>query len=332
MTFGEVTTSATQCDEATSFGILDAYVAAGGNFIDTADVYQKGESERILGRWLKKNEAIRHKLVIATKGRGVVDPAVAGPNDVGLSRAHLTKAINDSLERLQTPYIDLYQCHVWDDGTPIEETLTVLADFIRAGKIHYYGFSNVTGWQMQLIVCTAKALGLPPCVSLQQQYSLLCRQTEWEITEVCARNNVALLPWSPLKGGWLSGKVKRDAVPEGSRIAWAESAGVKMQSHPGYSAYAQDEAVWALLDGLQGIATELGVSVPQVAIRWLLQRRAVVSVVLGAKNPAQLADNLGAAKVKLTDAHMAKLDELSAVPLPYPWEMVFRLQAGRKRT
>lgn len=176
--------------------------------------------------------------MIATKARGAVDPASAGPNDVGVSRSHLMQAVADSLERLQTTYIDLYQMHVWDEGTPVEETLRTLDDLVKAGKIRYYGWSNTTGWQIQLLVDTAKRLGIAPPASLQEQYSLLCRQTEWEVTEVCERENVALLPWSPLKGGWLSGKVNRaSGIPEGSRLAWAEATGSTMQSHPSYSKY-----------------------------------------------------------------------------------------------
>jgi aryl-alcohol dehydrogenase-like predicted oxidoreductase len=221
MNFGGA--AASQCSEEVSHAILDAYAAAGGNVIDCANIYQGGLSEQIVGRWLAKNKAIRHKLVVATKARNAVSPSTAGPNDVGLSRAHLTQALADSLARLQVDYIDLYQAHVWDDGTPLEETLRTLDDFVKAGKIRYYGFSNTTGWQLQKIVETAKRLGLAPCASLQQQYSLLCRHTELEVTDVCEREGVALLPWSPLKGGWLSGKLSRGgAAPEGSRVAWAQ--------------------------------------------------------------------------------------------------------------
>jgi len=333
MTFGEVTTSATQCSEDIAFQILDAYVAAGGNFVDTADVYQKGESERIIGKWFQKHPELRKKIVLATKCRGAVDPSTAGPNDVGLSRAHIQDALEASLARLQTNYVDLYQCHVWDDGTPVEETLRTLNDLIQAGKIRYWGYSNTTGWQTQLIVDTAKRIGMPPPASLQEQYSLLCRETEWEITDVCERENVALLPWSPLKGGWLSGKVNREtsSAPEGSRLAWAESTGAKMQSHPSFSQYKNEERVFNLIDELRKVATDVNGTVAQVAIRWLLQKRSVASVVIGAKNVTQLQDNLGAAKLRLTDAHMTRLDELSFVTPPYPYEMVFRLQAGRRR-
>jgi aryl-alcohol dehydrogenase-like predicted oxidoreductase len=331
MTFGGE--ASTQCSEAEAFRILDAFVAGGGNFIDTADVYAKGESERIIGRWLARGGPdLRRRVVLATKVRGAVDPATAGPNDVGLSRAHILDGVAASLERLQTSYIDLYQAHVWDDGTPVEETIRTFGDLVARGAIRYWGWSNLTGWQTQLVVDTARRLGVPPPASLQEQYSLLCRQIEWEVTDVCERENVALLPWSPLKGGWLSGKVSRESAgaPDGSRLAWAEAAGSKMQSHPSFSALA-DERVFALIDGLKAVAAEVGGSVAQVAIRWLLQKRSVASVVIGAKSVAQLDDNLGAARLRLTDAHMATLDGLSALPPPYPYEMVWRLQAGRRR-
>jgi len=336
MTFGDAVGPMAQCSEEAAHAILDRYVAAGGNFIDTADVYQRGESERILGRWLARNAAIRHKLVIATKVRGVVEPGPgAGPNDAGLSRAHIMKGVADSLERLQTDHIDLYQCHVWDDGTPVEETLRALDDLTKANKIRYYGLSNVTGWQLQLFLSTAQRLGMAPPASLQQQYSLLCRQTEWEVVPVCLRNNVGFLPWSPLKGGWLSGKVDRaSGIPEGTRIAWAESTGSSTQSGPSYSAFKDDEKTWALIDGLKKVAAESGggATVAQTAIRWLLQRPVVTSVVFGAKSLAQLEDNMrAAAGAPLSEDHVRLLDQLSHVPAPYPYEMVNRLQAGRRR-
>ena len=334
MNFGEVVGPQAQCSEETAFAILDRFVAAGGNFIDTADVYQKGESERILGRWLAKHADIRHKLVVATKCRGVVDPAGAGPNDLGLSRSHIVKAVADSLERLQLDYIDLLQCHVWDAGTPVEETIRALADLVTAGKIRYWGYSNVTGWQLQLIIDTCKRLNVALPASLQQQYSLMCRQTEWEVVDVCLHNNIGFCPWSPLKGGWLSGKVDRvTGCPAGSRMAWAEATGSSTQSGPSFSAFKDDEKTWALIDGLRAVAKEVGehVSVPQVAIRWLLQRRVVTSVVIGAKSVAQLEDNLKAATISLSDAQVKVLDALSHVAAPYPYEMVTRLQQGRRR-
>ncbi len=259
--------------------------------------------------------------MIATKVRNAVDAATAGPNDAGLSRAHIMAAVADSLARLQTPYIDLYQCHVWDAGTPVEETLRALDDLVKSGRVRYTGWSNLTGWQVVKVVAEAKRLGVSPPVSLQEQYSLLCRATEWEVTEACAAEGVALLPWSPLKGGWLSGKMARDAPPpEGSRVAVQEAKGAAMQSHPTFSQFAGQERVWALLDGLKAVAAEVGggATVAQVAIRWLLQKPNVPSVVIGAKNEQQLQDNLGALRFALSAAQMARLDALSAEAPPYP--------------
>ena len=217
MAFGA--TSQSTCTEAEAFAILDAYVAAGGNFIDTANMYSAGESERILGRWLAAHPEKRKSLVLATKVRNTVDAAVAGgPNDCGLSRSHIMQAVEESLARLQTSYIDLYQCHVWDAGTPLQETLRALDDLVKAGKVRYTGWSNVTGWQLQKIVCTCQAMGIAVPASLQAQYSLLVRETELDLVPVCENEGVALLPWSPLKGGWLSGKISRaTGAPAGSR-------------------------------------------------------------------------------------------------------------------
>ena len=211
MNFGGAAT--TQCSEAEAHAILDAYVAAGGNFIDTADVYQKGESERILGRWLAKNAALRSKLVIASKVRGAVDPSTAGPNDVGLSRSHIMAAVDESLARLGISHIDLYQCHVWDAGTPLAETLRALDDLTKAGKIRYHGWSNVTGYQAMKIMSECARLGLSPPVSISSQYSLLCRQTEWEVLPVCEGEGIAMLPWSPQKGEGVSCSVMQLAAP-----------------------------------------------------------------------------------------------------------------------
>jgi aryl-alcohol dehydrogenase-like predicted oxidoreductase len=305
-------------DEATCFAILDKFVASGGNFIDTANLYAKGESERILGRWLAKHPELRSRLVIATKVRNPVDGATAGPNDLGLSRAHIMQAVEDSLARLQTPYIDLYQCHLWDAGTPVEETLRALDDLVRAGKVRYTGWSNVSGWQMMKVLAVSAAAGYTPPVSLQVQYSLLCRSTEWELTEVCEREGVGLMPWSGLKGGWLTGKMVRGVgAPAGTRVAAIEATGKPMQSHPSFTQFAEDESVWGVLEGLGDIAKELGSTIPAVALRWLLQKPSVPSLVIGCRTMEQLESNLQACAVALTPAHMARLDALSAKPAPY---------------
>jgi len=329
MTFGDNGNGAKSCDEAESHAVLDRFLELGGNFIDTANVYAAGQSEAYIGSWLKKNPEKRSSLIIATKTRFPMSKTDV--NAGGLSRKHIVDSVNASLARLQTDYIDVLQMHCWDDGTPIEETLGTVGDLIRSGKIHYFGVSNVTGWQLQKIVDTAARMGLPPIVSLQAQYSLLCRWTEWELQAVCKNEGLALMPWSPLKGGWLTGKITRDKAPEDSRVAWAESTGSKLQSAPGFSSFSKDESVWTLLDTLSAIAKETSRSVPQVSLKWLLQKPRVDTVVIGARTLAQLEDNCGAGQAwELSQEQMKRLDDCSAPSVPYPYEMVWRCQAGRQ--
>ena len=207
MTFGAEAT------EEQSRAILDDYFAAGGNFIDTADVYSSGVSEEIIGRWLADRADVRDRAVVATKGRF---PMGQAPNDVGTSRRHLIRALDDSLRRLGVEQIDLYQLHAWDPITPLEETLRFLHDAVSSGKIAYYGFSNFLGWQLTKAVHVAKAQGWSAPVTLQPQYSLLVREIESEIVPASLDAGIGLLPWSPLGGGWLSGKYKRDQPPAGA--------------------------------------------------------------------------------------------------------------------
>ena len=207
MTFGA------EADEATSHAILDSFVAAGGNFVDTADVYAAGASEEIIGRWLAAHPADSEQVVIATKARFAMG---AGPNDLGTSRRHLGRALDASLRRLGVEQIDLYQMHAWDAVTPLEETLRFLDDAVRNGKIAHYGFSNFLGWQLTKAVHVARAHGFTPPVTLQPQYSLLVREIESEIVPAALDANIGLLPWSPLAGGWLTGKYRRDTDPAGA--------------------------------------------------------------------------------------------------------------------
>ncbi|CAH1255009.1 KCNAB2 [Branchiostoma lanceolatum] len=215
LTFGEWALFPGQCDEAASHAILDRYVELGGNFIDTADNYAGGKSEEIIGTWLAKQE--REKLVVATKVRLSTGKGI---NRVGLSRHHIMQSIDDSLRRLRTDYVDLYQIHLWDKAVPIEETLSALNDLVRAGKVRYLGASNVTGWQLQKIVDLSKSMGLNKWISLQANYNLLSRGIEWELTDVCREEGIGIIPWSPLTGGLLTGKYKREGdPPEGTRTA-----------------------------------------------------------------------------------------------------------------
>jgi aryl-alcohol dehydrogenase-like predicted oxidoreductase len=315
MTFGREAT------EDVSHKMLDQFVAAGGNFIDTADVYTRGVSEEITGRWLKKQK--RDELVIATKVRF---PMGEKPNDVGVSRKHIMSGIEASLKRLQTDYIDLYQVHCWDRGTPLEETLNTLDTLVKRGLVRYIGTSNYTGWQLQKAIDVSKGMGLEPFTCLQPQYNLLCRSTEWDLIPVCENEGVGVIPWSPLRGGWLSGKFKRgmSAPPEDSRIKVAEEKGWS-ESWSNYN----NEHTWNVLDALHAVATETGKHPAQVAIRWLLQRPAVTSPIIGAKNETQLASNLGSVGWSLTDTQMETLNKASEVTAPYPHDFIAPAQNGR---
>ncbi|MGN6200652.1 aldo/keto reductase [Humibacter sp.] len=299
MTFGH------EASEEASHAILDAYVEAGGNFIDTADVYTRGVSEEIVGRWLAAHPAEAEQLVIATKGRF---PMGDGANDLGLSRRHLSRALDASLTRLGVETIDLYQLHAWDALTPIDETLRFLNDAIAAGKILYYGFSNFTGWQLTKAVHVARAHGWAEPVTLQPQYNLIVRGIEHEIVPAALDAGVGLLPWSPLGGGWLSGKYQRDVAPTGAtRLGENPERGMEA-----WRARNDDPRTWRILEVVQELADVHGASLSQVSLAWLLAQPAVTSVILGARTVEQLRDNLGASDVELTDAQLAALDEASA--------------------
>lgn len=307
MTFGA------EADETTSHTLIDYYVAAGGNFLDTADVYSTGTSEEIIGRWLKANPAKRDGLVIATKGRF---PMGQGPNDLGLSRKHLGLALDNSLKRLGIEQIDLYQMHAWDALTPLEETLRFLDDAIRAGKIAYYGFSNYLGWQISKAVWMAKAEGFAAPVTLQPQYNLLVRDIEHEVIPACQDAGIGLLPWSPLGGGWLSGKYKRDQQPEGAtRLGENPKRGMEA-----YDKRNAQERTWDIIGAVEDIAKSRGVSMAQVALAWTAAQPAVTSVILGARTREQLQDNLGAGSLDLSDEELKRLDEISKPQMSdYPY-------------
>lgn len=318
MTFGA------ESDEATAFHLLDAFLASGANFVDTADVYSAGSSEEIVGRWLKARPTEAKQVVIATKGRF---PMGAGPNDLGLSRRHLQDALDASLRRLGLDHVDLYQMHAWDALTPIEETLRFLDDAVSAGKIAYYGFSNYVGWHIAKASEIAKARGYSRPVTLQPQYSLLVRDIELEIVDACLDAGMGLLPWSPLGGGWLSGKYKRDQVPSGA-TRLGENPNRGMEAFGPRNAEAR---TWAIIDAVGEIAKSHGVTMAQVALAWLAARPAVTSVILGARTPAQLADNLKAADLRLTDEEMERLTAVSApTPPDYPYGVQGVAQRHRK--
>ena len=307
MTFGA------EADEVTSHAILNDYVAAGGNFIDTADVYGRGASEEVIGRWLAVHPVDSEQVVIATKGRFAMGD---GPNDLGTSRRHLARALDASLRRLGVEQIDLYQMHAWDAVTPLEETLRFLDDAVRSGKIAYYGFSNFLGWQLTKAVHLARANGFTAPVTLQPQYSLLVREIESEIVPACLDANIGVLPWSPLAGGWLTGKYQRDADPVGAtRLGEDPQRGMEA-----WEPRNKQERTWRILNTVEQIAKAKGVNQAQVSLAWLEAQPAVTSVILGVRNPDQLADNLGAASVELAPGEIERLNEVSApVVSDYPY-------------
>ena len=307
MTFGSET------DEDGSYAQLDRYLDVGGNLIDTADVYSGGVSEEIIGRWLDKRSGARDRIVLATKGRFAMG---AGPNDIGLSRRHLGAALDASLRRLGVDAIDLYQVHAYDPLTPLQETLRFLDDAVRAGKVLYVGLSNFTGWQLQQAVDIAQFRGLSGPVTLQPQYNLLVREIEWEIVPAAQSAGLGLLPWSPLGGGWLTGKYTRTERPTGAtRLGENPERGVEA-----YDRRSRVERTWDVVDAVRAVADERGASMAQVALSWLVDRPAVTSVILGARTVTQLDDNLGAAGLHLSPAQTERLDQVSdPAPADYPY-------------
>jgi aryl-alcohol dehydrogenase-like predicted oxidoreductase len=307
MTFGAET------DEPGAHQQLDRFIEAGGTMVDTADVYSGGRSEEIIGRWFASRPSdVTEPVVLATKGRMPVDDS---PNGAGLSARHLTRALDASLRRLGLETVDLYQVHAYDPLTPLEETLRTLDQFVRAGKIRYWGLSNFTGWQLTKAVHLARALNVAGPVTLQPQYSLLAREIEWEIVPAAIDVGLGLLPWSPLGGGWLSGKYRRDQRPTGA---------TRLGEDPGRGMEAYDrrgtDRTWAVIDAVQKIAEDRGVSMAEVALAWVTGRPAVSSTILGARTLGQLETNLRAADLHLTPAETATLDAASDPhPTDYPY-------------
>jgi aryl-alcohol dehydrogenase-like predicted oxidoreductase len=302
MTFGAGT------EQREAHRMLDEFTAAGGTLIDTADTYQFGGSERIIGSWLSSHN--RDDLVIATKAYGELG---AGAPVNGAGRKHLITAVEASLRRLGTDYIDLFQIHVFDDATPIEETLSTLDALVTSGKIRFIGASNYTGWQLQKSIDLSRAAGWEAFVCLQPLYNLLCRDVELELLPICRNEGLGLLCWSPLEGGWLSGKYTRDLAgpPPGSRYAdqpesWRRDA---------------TEERWQVIDAVASIAAQTGRTPAQVALRWLMQRNGVTAPIIGARTVDQLRDNLGAAGWSLTAGEVEQLTKISEPTLPYPYAL-----------
>jgi aryl-alcohol dehydrogenase-like predicted oxidoreductase len=319
MTFGEADASSFMhqvgCDEATSHALLDRAVAAGVNFVDTADVYgQDGLSERVLGAWFAQGGGRRDKLVLATKFRFTMGD---GANKSGAARYRIVRCVEDSLRRLQTDRIDLYQIHMQDVTTPEEETLRALDDLVTAGKVVYLGASNYAAYRLMDSLWIAKAAHRARFVTLQAQYNLVVRDLEREHVPLCRAHGLGILPWSPLAGGFLSGKYRRgEGAPGGSRFE-------KLKGR--FARYDHDRG-WKVIDAVAAVAAETGATPSQIALAWLLGRDAVASVIFGARTAAQLDDNLAAAALKLDAAQVKRLDEASAIDVGYPYEFMRDIQ------
>ncbi len=299
-----------------SEAFVGAALDAGVNFIDTADVYSEGESEKHLGAALASLGRPRDQIIVATKVRGRTGP---GPNQTGLTRGHIMTSVDASLRRLQLDYIDLYQIHGADFVTPIEETLRALDDLVRAGKVRYIGYCNLQAWQAMKAIGYSEAHDLARFVSAQMYYSIASRDIEREVVPLAQDQGLAILPWSPLAGGLLSGKFDLEKPgPEGARRTTYDFPPVDRER-------AKD-----VLTVMRSVATAMGVSVSRVALAWLLTRPFVTSVIIGAKTREQLLDNLAAGDVELSAEHVAQLDEVSALPAEYPGWMVTRQDRDRR--
>src|SRR5688572_1903350 len=282
---------------------VDLCLEAGVNLFDTADVYSQGASEEILGQALGRR---RDEIILATKAHGRIGD---GPNDVGQSRHHLIRACEASLRRLGTDYIDLYQLHGFDALTPLEETLQALDDLVRSGKVRYIGCSNYSAWHLMKALCISEREGLERFVSQQVYYSLVARELEYELVPLALDQGIGSLIWSPLSGGFLTGKYRRgEAGPRDTR-----------RPRRGDPGTIDEERGFAIVDVLEEIAQDRDASIPQVALNWLLHKPGVSSVLIGARREEQLVDNLKAATWKLTPEELQRLDEVSAVPPIYPY-------------
>lgn len=298
-------------DESTSKVIVDRFLEAGGNFIDTADIYSTGVSEEITGRAIRDK---RQSLVLATK---VAGPMGGGPNDLGLSRKHILDAVEASLRRLGTDYIDLYQVHAYDPTTPLDETLRALDDCVRSGKVRYTGCSNYSAWQLMKANALARELGTARFDCLQPQYSLVCRSIEREHLPLCIEEGIGVIPWSPLAGGLLTGKMGRgQAPPEGTR------ASVDTMNQERFSS----EKNLEIAEVVAQVARAMGKTSSQVALAWVMRQPGITSPIFGARTLDQLEDNLGAAELALDEEAVKCLEEVSQLDLVYPYDFHVRVR------
>ena len=291
--------------------VLDRALEAGVNCVDTANVYSEGHSEWLLGEWLGSK---RQSVIIASKCRFAIgNPKLAGPHDQGLSRRHILQACEDSLQRLGTDYIDLYQVHMQDTSVPVEETLRALDDLVTQGKVRYAGCSNYTGYRLVESLWTSDKRDFVRYESVQLQYSLVCRDAEAEVIPACRANGLGVLAWSPLGRGFLSGKYTRDQLPpKGSRLeAWRDSWKVMA-----------NEQNFRVLDAVIDVAKEQGTTPAAVSLAWAMARPFMTSVIIGARDVKQLDENLAALKIKLTPEQTRRLDEVSKPALGYPYDFI----------
>ncbi len=318
MTFGEADENSFMhgvgATEDVSFSIMDKALDSGINFFDTADVYgQDGLTERVIGKWFAQRKR-RDEVVLATKCRFRMAP---GPLGTGASRRRIVRAVEDSLRRLQTDRIDLYQIHMQDIDTPEQETLRALDDLVRAGTVLYIGASNYAAYRLTESVLTSEKLGLERFIALQAQYSLVVRDIEREHVPACKSYGLGIIPWSPLAGGFLSGKYNKDQTPPaGSRLErWK-------QRYEGFD----KPRNWTIMDAVRAVATEHDSTPAAVSLAWLLRKDAVTSVIFGARDLAQLDENLAAAKLELSAADMQRLDEASSFDIGYPYTFMKQIQ------
>lgn len=299
--------------------MADFYFEAGGNFFDTANIYNEGVSETILGSWIKKQNN-RCSFIISSK---VFFPVGNGPNDTGLSRKHIFQSIDESLRRLQTDYVDLYQFHCYDMSTPLDETLRALDDIAASGKVRYLGVSNYTASQLMKAMAITNINRFLPISALQAEYSLIVRSTEWELLPLCAEEGIGFLAWSPLAGGWLTGKYRRDAnPPSDSRVGRND----RWDDQPEQR---ESELTWRAVDTLLEIGKNRDKTPAQVSLNWVLNQPGVTAPVIGARTLEQLKDNLGSTGWELSKDEAASLQKATEIPLPYPYSFIQRYTRRR---
>ncbi len=306
-------------DKSDAFDLADGYSEAGGNFFDTANIYNQGVAESTLGSWLLERGQ-RDSRVVATK---VFFPTGEGPNDTGLSRKHIFTSIEQSLRRLHTDYVDLYQMHCFDSATPLDETLRALDDLVRTGKVRYLGASNFTASQLQKAIMLSRMNGWGSFISLQAEYSLIVRSTEWELIPLCREEGLGLLAWSPLAGGWLTGKYRKDEPPPtdsrvGRKDRWDDQPEQR-----------ESELTWRVIGALDEISKARGKTPSQVALNWLLWKPGLTAPIIGARTIEQLNENLGCLGWELSVEEKEVLDRASQIPLPYPYRFIERYTRRR---